>query len=196
MPKTATKILLQWSNEDAADELVSSDPTALLIGFCLDQQITVEHAFTGPLRIVERIGTIDARKLAKVDPGIFEAAFRERPAIHRFPASMAERVQKMCAAIASDYDGDPANIWNDATDGKDLYTRLRAIPGIGEMKARTIVKLVGQYWRPDLPDWKSEAPTWPTLADVRTRDERIAYQTKKRAHKAKLRAEQAAKNAF
>jgi uncharacterized HhH-GPD family protein len=189
MPKTATKVLLQWSNEDAADELISSDPTALLIGFCLDQQITVEHAFTGPLRIVERLGTLDARELAKVDPGKFEMAFRERPAIHRFPASMAERVQKMCATIAADYGGDAAEIWNGAGDGKDLYQRLRAIPGIGEMKARTIVKLVGQYWRTELRDWKSEAPTWPTLADVRTKDERVAYQTKKRAHKAKMRAE-------
>jgi uncharacterized HhH-GPD family protein len=189
VPKTATKVLLQWSNEDAADELISSDPTALLIGFCLDQQITVEHAFTGPLTIRQRIGTLDARELAKVDPGKLEAAFRERPAIHRFPASMAQRVQKMCAAITSEYGGDSAEIWNGASDGKDLYTRLRAIPGIGEMKARTIVKLVGQYWRPELPDWQSQAPTWPTLADVRTKDERIAYQTKKRAHKAKLRAE-------
>jgi uncharacterized HhH-GPD family protein len=189
MPKEATKVLLQWSNEDAADELISSDPTALLIGFCLDQQITVEHAFTGPLRIAERVGTLDARELAQVDPGKLEAAFRERPAIHRFPASMAQRVQKMCATIAADYGGDSAEIWNRASDGKDLYTRLRAIPGIGEMKARTIVKLVGQYWRPELPDWQTEAPTWPTLADVRTKDERVAYQTKKRAHKARLRAE-------
>jgi uncharacterized HhH-GPD family protein len=189
MPKTATNVRLQWSNEDAADDLISSDPTALLIGFCLDQQITVEHAFTGPLRIVERIGTVNAKELAKVDPGKFEAAFRERPAIHRFPASMAQRVQKMCATIAADYGGDSAAIWNGASNGKDLYNRLRAIPGIGEMKARTIVKLVGQYWRPDLPDWEQEAPTWPTLADVRTKDERISYQTKKRAHKAKLRAE-------
>jgi uncharacterized HhH-GPD family protein len=193
MPRAATKPLLQWSNEDAADELISSDPAALLIGFCLDQQITVEHAFTGPLRIAERVGTVDAGKLAKMDSVKLEAAFRERPAIHRFPASMAARVQKLCAAIADDYDGDAAAIWNGATDGKDLHARLRVLPGIGEMKARTIVKLVGLYWRPGLPDWQTYAPTWPTLADVRTRDERIAYQTQKRAHKAKLRAEGKAK---
>ena len=188
MPKTATKLLLQWSNEDAADELISNDPTALFIGFCLDQQITVEHAFTGPLTIQQRLGTIDAKRLTKIDPGKFEAAFRERPAIHRFPNSMAARVQKMCATLTDDYDGDPSNIWRQAKDGEDLYARLRKIPGIGEMKARTIVKLVGQYWRQDLPGWEKAAPTWPTLADVRTRDERVAYQTKKRAHKAALRA--------
>src|SRR3954470_22456859 len=106
--------LLQWSLDPEADELITSDANALLIGFCLDQQITVEQAFTGPLRIRDRLGTIDPRELAAMDPGKLEAAFRERPAVHRFPSSMADRVQKLCAAITAGYDGDGSQVWHRA----------------------------------------------------------------------------------
>jgi uncharacterized HhH-GPD family protein len=124
-----------------------------------------------------------------MDPGDVATAFRERPAVHRFPSSMAARVQKLCAALAAEYGGDASQVWADASDGEDLYKRLCALPGIGDMKARTLVKMTGKYWRPDLPGWEAAAPTWPTLADVTTTEERIEYQTKKRAHKAAMRAE-------
>ena len=102
---------------------------------------------------------------------------------------MAVRVQKLCAALVSEYGGDASRVWNEAADGADLYKRLNGLPGIGEMKARTLVKMTGKYWRPELPGWEEAGPKWPTLADVCTTDERVAYQTKKRAHKAELRAQ-------
>src|SRR5579864_4383107 len=103
---TKTAPRMQWTGDADADALVASDPLALLIGFCLDQQVTVEKAFRGPLDIRERLGTLDARELAAIDPATFEEAFRTRPALHRFPASMAERVQGLCAIVATEYGND------------------------------------------------------------------------------------------
>jgi uncharacterized HhH-GPD family protein len=191
--RAATALSLEWTGEPAADRLVSEDPAALLIGFCLDQQIPIEWAFQGPLHMRERLGTIDPTAVAHMDLAKVEQAFQTPPALHRFPVSMAQRVYGLCKAIADDYGGDTTRIWTEATDAKDLQKRFAALPGFGAAKARVMVGVVGKHLgiRPD--GWESVAPDWPTLADVRTVAEREAYQTQKRAFKAAMRAEAAAK---
>jgi uncharacterized HhH-GPD family protein len=183
------KAQMEWTGNPEADALVARDPLALLIGFCLDQQIPVEKAFLGPLDIKRRLGTLDARELAAIDPGRFEAAFRERPAIHRFPASMAARVQALCAMVANDYGNDATTIWSGARDAADLLARLRALPGFGEMKARIVLGVVGKHLNVKPDGWDALAPDYPTLADVHTVAEREEYQAGKRAWKASMRAQ-------
>ncbi|MBJ7608694.1 MAG: Fe-S cluster assembly protein HesB [Candidatus Dormibacteraeota bacterium] len=180
---------MEWTGNPEADALVAQDPLALLIGFCLDQQIPVEKAFLGPLEMVRRLGTLDARELAAIDPARFEAAFRERPAIHRFPASMAGRVQALCATIAGDYGNDASAIWTGVGEASELFARLRALPGFGDMKARIVLGVVAKHLSVRPHGWEKLAPDYPTLADVHTVAERERYQAGKRAHKAALRAE-------
>ena len=179
---------MQWTGDDAADTLVSTDPLALLIGFCLDQQVTVEKAFRGPLDLRERLGTLDARQLAAVDPGHFEEAFRTRPALHRFPASMAQRVQALCAIVAGDYENDASRIWTTAKDAAELEKRLRGLPGFGDMKARIVLAVIGKHLGVKPRGWAGRIPDWPTLADVSTVEQRQEYQAGKRAWKAEMRA--------
>ncbi len=179
---------MDWTGNADADALVARNPLALLIGFCLDQQIPVEKAFVGPLEIQHRLGTLDAAELAAVDPGRFEAAFRERPAIHRFPASMAARVQALCAVVAGDYGNDATAIWTGVKDAGELQRRLRALPGFGEMKARIVLGVLAKHLGVTPNGWEELAPDFPTLADVRTVAEREKYQAGKRAHKAAMRA--------
>jgi uncharacterized HhH-GPD family protein len=183
---------MEWTGDAEADALVARDPLALLVGFCLDQQIPVEKAFLGPLEIQRRLGTLDARELAAIDPGRFEAAFRERPAIHRFPASMAGRVQALCAVVAGDYGNDPTAIWRDVKDANELQRRLRALPGFGEMKARIVLGVLAKHLGVTPTGWEELAPDFPTLADVRTVAEREQYQAGKRAYKAAMRAQSSA----
>lgn len=185
----ATAVRMEWTGNPEADKLVAENPLALLIGFCLDQQIAVEKAFVGPLDIKRRLGTLDARKLAAVDPAAFEAAFRERPAIHRFPASMAARVQALCSTVASDFDNDAAAVWTGVADANELYVRLRKLPGFGDMKARIVLGVLAKHLGVRPSGWLAIAPDWPSLADVRTVAEREEYQAGKRAWKAKMRAE-------
>ena len=126
---------LHFTDSDQANELIARDPFALLIGFALDQQVTVQKAFSGPLAIQERVGTLDAGRLAATD---LEPVFRERPAVHRFPGSMAKRVHALAAHIAERYDGDAARVWTDATTPEELRTNLAALPGFGEMKVKAL----------------------------------------------------------
>jgi uncharacterized HhH-GPD family protein len=184
---------LQWTGDPDADRLVSQDPTALLIGFCLDQQVPIEWAFLGPLRMVERLGTIDPSAIARMDPAKVEAAFRQPPALHRFPGSMAQRVYGLCQVIADEYDGDTTRIWTEAKDARELQRRFAALPGFGAAKARIMVGVVAKHLGVRPEGWEEVAPDWPTLADVSTVAEREAYQTQKRAFKAAMRAEAAAK---
>ena len=181
-------VRMEWTGNPEADRLVAQNPLALLIGFCLDQQIPVEKAFVGPLDIKRRLGTLDARELAAIDPAAFEAAFRERPAIHRFPASMAARVQALCAAVANQYGNDAAAIWTGVADAAELFARLRALPGFGEMKARIVLGVLAKHLGVRPSGWLGIAPEWPSLADVRTVAEREEYQAGKRAWKASMRA--------
>jgi uncharacterized HhH-GPD family protein len=179
---------MEWTGDPEADALVARDPLALLIGFCLDQQIPVEKAFLGPLEIQRRLGTLDARELAGIDPARFEAAFRQRPAIHRFPASMAARVQALCATVAGEYGNDPAAVWSGTREAAELLRRLRALPGFGEMKARIMLGVLAKQLGVKPRGWAELVPDFPTLAEVHTVAERERYQAGKRAHKAALRA--------
>ncbi|HEY6378237.1 MAG TPA: HhH-GPD-type base excision DNA repair protein, partial [Candidatus Dormibacteraeota bacterium] len=135
---------LPWTGDATADRLLVDDPNALLIGFCLDQQITLQHAFLGPLTIRQRLGTLDVARLARMDTDRMRAAFSTPPAIHRFPRSMAERVQRLCAMLAAEYGGDGSRVWREAADARTLERRLTALPGIGPMKARTMINVLGK----------------------------------------------------
>lgn len=180
---------LPFTGDPQADALLASDPMALLIGFVLDQQVSVQKAFSSPLELQRRIGTLDAAAIAGMDPGKLDAAFRERPALHRFPGNMAKRTQAFCAAIDETYAGDAASIWNDATDGDDLQRRLLDLPGIGEMKAKSLLAILRRRFGVDLPGLDEVMPAYPTLADVDSAEALAVYQEKKRAYKQQLKAE-------
>ena len=180
---------LHFTGNDEADALIAEDPLALLIGFALDQQVTVPTAFTGPLKLKERLGALDARAIAEMDPDQLEAAFRERPAVHRFPGNMARRVQELCATLVEDYDGHAERVWTEAADGDDLEKRIGALPGFGEMKTTSLGAVLAKRFGVSAAE--PLVPNHPTLGDVDSSEALARYQEAKRAHKAKLRAAQA-----
>jgi uncharacterized HhH-GPD family protein len=180
---------LPFTGNDSADALLSEDPLALLIGFALDQQVTVQKAFSGPFELRTRLGHLDARRIAATDPAELDRVFRERPAIHRFPGSMAGKVAALCAAIAERYDNDAARIWTEAKDGPDLEARLLDLPGIGPMKAKTILAVLGKRYGVALPGMADVMPKHPTLGDVDSPEALAEYQAGKRAYKASMRAQ-------
>lgn len=182
---------LPFTGDPAADELLASDPMALLIGFALDQQVSVQKAFGGPLELRRRIGTLDAAAIAAMPPADLEAAFTMRPALHRFPAAMARRVQELSSDITERYGGDAARVWTGAADGPDLEARLLALPGIGEMKARSLIAVLAKRLGLQLPGLDEVLPRHPTLGDVDSPEALAAYQAQKRAHKQRLRDETA-----
>jgi uncharacterized HhH-GPD family protein len=182
---------LPWTGDPEADRLIASDPVALLIGFALDQQVTVQKAFSGPLEIRRRLGHLDPSRIATTDPEELAARFRERPAIHRFPGAMATRVQALCGFLAERYDGDAARVWSEAESGVDLRRRLSELPGIGDMKVRSLLVLLTRQYGVHPPGYEAELPEHPTLGAVTTAEELAAYQAAKRAHKAALRAAKA-----
>src|SRR5919109_4670291 len=127
----AAPTALHFTTDEEANRLLAEDPFALLVGFALDQQVTVPTAFSGPLKIKQRVGTLDPKTLAETD---LEPAFREKPAVHRFPGTMASRVRELAAVVADEYGGDASRIWSEAKDTADLKRRLGALPGFGPMK--------------------------------------------------------------
>jgi uncharacterized HhH-GPD family protein len=179
---------LPFTGDRESDELIATDPLALLIGFALDQQVTVQKAFSGPLELRRRIGSLDARSIATMDPEQLDVAFRTPPALHRFPGNMAKRVRDLCAAIADDFDNDASTVWTGASDAKDLHKRLIGLPGIGEMKAGTIVALLGKRYGIRPAGWDAVVPDHPTLGDVDSAEALAEYQAGKRARKAAARA--------
>jgi uncharacterized HhH-GPD family protein len=170
---------LYFTESDDANALIATDPMALLIGFVLDQQVSVQKAFSGPLAIRERVGTLDASTLAATD---LEPVFRLRPAVHRFPGAMAKRVQDLAAFIRDRYDGDAARVWTDAADAQALRANLAELPGFGEMKIKALgavlAKRLGVQAAQELVPWH------PTLGDVDSAQALANYQAAKRAHKA------------
>ena len=179
---------LPYTGDPEADALLAAEPMALLIGFVLDQQVSVQKAFTGPLELQRRIGVLDATAIAAMDPADLEAAFRARPALHRFPGNMAKRTQAFCGAVAESYGGDASRIWTEAADGPDLERRLLALPGIGDMKAKALLAILGRRFGVELDGLEAVMPSYPTLADVDSAEALAAYQEQKRAYKAKLKA--------
>jgi uncharacterized HhH-GPD family protein len=181
---TATPTRLYYTDSDEANELLATDPLALLIGFALDQQVSVQTAFLGPLKIKQRLGTLE---IGRRDPAEVEAAFRETPAVHRFPGAMAARVQDLCALVEDEYGGDASRLWRDASDSDDLRKRINALPGFGEMKIKALSAVLAKRFGVEVAE--GLAPSHPTLGDVDSREALEAYQEKKRAYKAKMRAE-------
>ena len=178
---------LYFTESDEANALIASDPLALLVGFALDQQVTVQKAFVGPLVLRERLGAFDAETLASVD---LEPAFRERPAIHRFPGSMARRTHELAAQIRDRYDGDAARVWTDARDAAELRANLAALPGFGEMKIKGLGAVLAKRF--GIAVAQELVPPHPTLGDVDSAAALADYQAAKRAHKARLREAQLA----
>jgi uncharacterized HhH-GPD family protein len=181
-------VALHFTGNDEADALLGEEPLALLIGFALDQQVTVPTAFVGPLKLKQRLGTLDAREIAQTDPSSLEAIFREKPAIHRFPGSMAKRVQELAAVIDDEYDGHAERVWTDAADGDDLRRRIGALPGFGKMKVTSLGAVLAKRF--DIEAAQSLVPNHPTLGDVDSIEALEHYQVQKRAHKAEMRAKQ------
>lgn len=170
---------LHFTDSDEANALIASDPMALLVGFALDQQVTVQKAFAGPLALRERLGAIDAATLAGAD---LEPVFRTPPAIHRFPGAMARRVHDLAVHVCDRYDGDAARVWTGAADAGELRANLAALPGFGEMKVKALgavlAKRFGVTAALDL------VPGHPTLGDVDSPQALADYQAAKRVHKA------------
>lgn len=190
MPATMTAPeRLHFSGKEDADRLLARDPMALLIGFELDQQVPLEWAFSSPLELQQRIGTLDARAIAAMDSDALDEAFRRKPTLHRFPSNMARRTAELAAFVCERYDGDAARVWTEATDGADLERRLLELPGIGPMKAATLIAILVKRFGLELPGTVDVMPTHPTLGDVDSDEARKQYQEMKRAYKAKLRAE-------
>jgi uncharacterized HhH-GPD family protein len=173
---------LYFTENDEANALIATDPFALLVGFALDQQITVQQAFAGPLRIKQRIGTLDPKTLASMD---LEPVFKEKPAVHRFPGSMARRVQDLAAYVVEEYDGDAARIWAEARDGADLRERLAALPGFGEMKVKSVAAVLAKRF--GVAGAEEIAPKHHTLGDVDSPQALVDYQAAKRAFKVSQR---------
>jgi uncharacterized HhH-GPD family protein len=178
---------LYFTEDDEANRLLAEEPMALLVGFVLDQQVSVLKAFSSPLELKRRLGTLDAARIAATDPAELERIFREKPALHRFPGTMAERTQAMAAFIAGEYGGDASRIWRGARDGADLKQRLFAIPGIGDMKVRSLLAILHKRFGVDLPGLDEIVPQHPTLGDVDSVETLHRYQDAKRAYKAQLR---------
>ena len=178
MPKA-----LYFTDDPAACALLGSDPFAMLVGFAIDQQVTVQKAFAGPFVLKERVGTLDPKRLAKLD---LTEAFTTKPALHRFPGAMATRVRELAAVVAEDYGGDASRIWTEAADTADLKKRIAALPGFGEMKVKALGSLLAKQY--GVAAAEGLAPGHQTLGDVTSPEELEAYQEAKRAYKAKLRA--------
>jgi uncharacterized HhH-GPD family protein len=174
---------LYFTDDDAANELIASDPFALLVGFALDQQVTVQKAFAGPLALQQRLGTLDPAAVATAE---LEPIFRERPAIHRFPGSMAKRVQELAAFVAERYDGDAARVWTDAGTPEELRANIAALPGFGEMKIKSLGSVLAKRYGVALAE--PLVPWHPTLGDVDSAAALADYQATKRIHKARWSA--------
>jgi uncharacterized HhH-GPD family protein len=184
--------VIHVTGEEAVDDLLSNDPLALLIAMVLDQQIPLERAFRSPFDLQARLGgPLDAASLAAMDPEALAAVFSEKPALHRFPKSMAGRVQELCSIIVDEYDGDPGAIWTSAADGKALLKQVKALPGFGEQKARIFIALLGKQLGVTPPGWSQAAApfgepgTFRSVADIDS-PESLA---KVRQFKQKMKAE-------
>jgi uncharacterized HhH-GPD family protein len=183
MPQPET---LHFTDSDEANALIARDPLALLVGFALDQQVTVQKAFSGPLAIQQRLGTLDARELASTD---LEPVFRERPPVHRFPASMAKRVNALAEHLVEHYDGDAGRVWEDATTPEELEANVRALPGFGDVKSYGLFGILAKRYGLQLAE--PLLPDHPTLGDVDSPEALAEYQAFKRAEKAAMRAAKA-----
>ena len=179
---------LWFTDDEEANRLLADDAFALLVGFALDQQVTVQQAFLGPLRLKQRLGTLEPRAVAGAD---LEPLFRQKPAIHRFPGSMAERVRELAATVEEEYGGDASRLWAEAADGADLRSRIAALPGFGEMKIKALGSVLAKRF--DVAVAQDLVPGHPTLGDVDSAQALADYQAAKKAHKAQWLASKSAR---
>lgn len=177
---------LHFTDDEEADRLLAEDPLALLIGFVLDQQVPLQKAFAGPLELSRRLGGLDARRIATLDPAEIDRAFRERPALHRFPGSMATKVRQVCSIVAERYGGRAERIWTEARDADDLRSRLEELPGFGKMKIESLAAVLAK--RLGVEAARGLVPDHPTLGDVDSPEARAEYQSWKRSMKAAQRS--------
>ncbi|CAM8644258.1 TIGR03252, uncharacterized HhH-GPD family protein [Acidimicrobiia bacterium] len=176
-----------------ADHLLVTDPLALLIGMLLDQQVPMEWAFKGPWTLTERLGGLDARAIAAMDPDDFVAVFSEKPALHRFPGSMGKRTHELCVFVTENYDGDAGKIWKGVRTGDELYSRLRALPGYGDDKAKIFMAILAKRlgkkpvgWEQAAAPFSDEAPR--SVADIGSAEGLLRVREFKKAQKAAAKA--------
>lgn len=181
-----------------ADHLLVTDPLALLIGMLLDQQVPMEWAFKGPWTLTERLGGLDARAIAAMDPDDFVAVFSEKPALHRFPGSMGKRTHELCVFVTENYDGDAGKIWKGVRTGDELYSRLRALPGYGDDKAKIFMAILAKRlgkkpvgWEQAAAPFSDEAPR--SVADIGSAEGLLRVREFKKAQKAAAKAKKAPK---
>ena len=180
---------LHFTGDDEADALLAQEPLALLIGFVLDQQVSVQKAFTSPLELKRRLGTLDAETIASADPGKLDEIFRRKPALHRYPGAMAQRVQDLARTVVDDYGGRAERIWTEARDAADLRARLASLPGFGDMKVRSMLAVLAKRFGVRLEGLEDILPQHPTLGDVDSAEALDRYQAAKREYKARMRAQ-------
>ena len=173
-----------WTDNDEANQLLDTDPLALLIGMVLDQQVKMEKAFIGPYELKKRLGGLDVRTIASMDPEALDKVFRERPALHRFPGNMARRVQAMTQAVVKDYGGDAGAVWRDARDGDDLAKRISKLPGFGEMKTKIMISVLAKKFGVKPSGWEKHAASWHSVADVDSPESMAQARVVKREMKA------------
>jgi uncharacterized HhH-GPD family protein len=173
-----------WTDNEEANRLLDTDPLALLIGMVLDQQVKMEKAFIGPYELKKRLGGLDVRTIAGMDPEALDKVFRERPALHRFPGNMARRVQAMTQAVVKDYGGDAGAVWREARDGDDLAKRISKLPGFGEMKTKIMISVLAKKFGVKPPGWEKHAASWHTVADVDSPESMAQARVVKREMKA------------
>jgi uncharacterized HhH-GPD family protein len=197
MPETraAARRDLYVTGITKADALLRRDGNALLIGMLLDQQVPMEWAFTGPWTLTQRLGHLDPRRIAALDPDEFVALCAVKPAIHRFPAAMARRIHSMCAIIATEWRNDGANIWRDTADAKDLYARLRRLPGFGDEKAKIFIALLAKRFGVAPEGWQKVCTPFGdhrmrTVADIDSKEALLRVRRFKQLEKARGRDKQ------
>jgi uncharacterized HhH-GPD family protein len=186
---------LHITGDAESDRLLSTDPLALLVGMLLDQQIAMETAFAGPAKIRDRLGAFDAAAIADAEPEAFVELFRSTPAVHRFPGSMAARVQSLCRAVVDDWGGDASSIWTrDDPTGAEILDRLTSLPGFGDQKARIFLALLGKQRGLDAAGWRDaagpygEEGSYRSVADIVDADSLTRVRETKRAAKAAARS--------
>jgi uncharacterized HhH-GPD family protein len=189
---------LHITGDPAADKLLSDDAFALLTGMLLDQQVTMESAFAGPEKIRTRVGSIDPAAIAEYDPAGFVEVFRERPAVHRFPGSMASRVQALAETVQRDWNGDATAIWTQGDpDGKEVLRRLKGLPGFGEQKAKIFLALLGKQCGLRAEGWREAAGHYGqegaflSVADIVDPESLVKVRASKQAAKAAVKAAKA-----
>ncbi|GAA2421083.1 HhH-GPD-type base excision DNA repair protein [Streptomyces mauvecolor] len=183
---------LRLAQQPEADELLGRSPLAALVGMLLDQQVPMEWAFSGPYTIARRMGAddLDAGAIAAYDPEAFAELLKEKPAVHRYPGSMAKRIQQLCQFLVEEYGGDAAGVWTGAGTGAELLARLKALPGFGEQKAKIFLALLGKQLGVRPKGWREaagpygEANCFRSVADI-TGPESL---TKVRAYKQEAKA--------